>query len=145
VAFAPGDGRIAVGSESGPVAVFDRLSGARLATLPASKRPARALELTAALLLAAGDDGVLRVWEGLAPRSLGSSPPAAPIHRLALSPDGKRAASAGLGGAIRIHELPSARVVETLAWHAAQITGLAWTASALVSADGNGRLAVWRF
>jgi WD40 repeat protein len=62
-----------------------------------------------------------------------------------LSPDGKRAASAGLGGAIRIHELPSARVVETLAWHAAQITGLAWTASALVSADGNGRLAVWRF
>jgi Cu/Ag efflux protein CusF len=143
VAFSSGGEMLAVGSESGPVTVFERRSGARLAVLPASRRPSRALAFAGERLLAAGDDGVLRVWASIDPASVMMSPAAAPVHHIALSPDGTRAATAGLGGAIRIHELPSARVVETLPWHDVQVRGLAWTRAGLVSADSKGRVAIW--
>jgi WD40 repeat protein len=145
VAFSASHEAVAVSSESGPIAVFDRRSGTRLALLPTSARPSRALAFAGERLLAAGDEGILRVWTAIDPTSLVQSPAAAPIQYMALSQDGSRVATAGFGGAIRIHDVPSAGVVETLAWHDAQIRGLAWTNDALITADARGRVAVWNF
>jgi WD40 repeat protein/Cu/Ag efflux protein CusF len=145
VAFSPVHDAVAVSSESGPIAVFERHSGRRLALLAVSARPSRALVFAGELLLAAGDEGILRVWTAIDPPALQQSAAAAPIQYMALSPDGARVATAGFGGAIRIHELPSARVVETIAWHDSQIRGLTWTSGLLVSADAKGRVALWNF
>jgi WD40 repeat protein len=145
VAFSPARGLVAVGSESGSVAVFERGSGAAVVVLPTSRRPARAVAFAGEILLAAGDDGILRVWPAMDPAAMLQSPAGAPIHFVAMSPDGARAATAGLGGAIRIHELPSARVVDELRWHTAQVRGLAWTRQVLVSADAQGRVALWDY
>ena len=53
----------------------------------------------------------------------------------------------GLGAAldwtIRLHDLETGALVESLAWHRAGIYGLAWAGPVLVSGDTQGRVALW--
>jgi len=66
------------------------------------------------------------------------------LLQLAVSRDGRRVATAGGDGAIRLHALPELRVTADLAWHRARVAALGFGAeSTLVSADNDGDLAVW--
>ncbi|TMB04314.1 MAG: hypothetical protein E6J70_04190 [Deltaproteobacteria bacterium] len=50
---------------------------------------------------------------------------------------------AGLDWTIRLHDLETGALVESLAWHRAGIYGLAWAGPVLVSGDTQGRVALW--
>jgi WD40 repeat protein len=63
---------------------------------------------------------------------------------LAVSPDGRHAATAARDRKIRVHALPSGAVLRELAWHEAGLAFLGWgTGPTLISGDNDGNLAIW--
>jgi WD40 repeat protein len=140
VAFAPNGRRVAVASDTGTVALF-----ALDADAPAHVLPGRATALAFAggRLVAGGRDGVLRVWDVDTGLLVAEGPPGPGITRLAASPRGGLVASASNDGAVRLHDVARAAVVEQLAWHRQQLLAVAWARDVLVSGDTAGRVALW--
>jgi len=66
-----------------------------------------------------------------------------PILRVAIAPGGRIVASAGRDWTIRLHDLASGALLESLVWHQAGVYGLAWAGPVLVSGDTQGRVALW--
>jgi len=141
VAFAPDGTRIAVGSEVGSVALFPIEAATPSHVIPAVRGPVNVLRFAGGLLLVGGNDGVLRVFDGETGAPVAEGPPGTGITRLAVS--GSLVASAHNDGSVRVSALPGAEVRTTLAWHAHQVLGLAWTGAVLLSGDTAGRVAVW--
>lgn len=143
VAFAPGGRIVAVGSEAGSIALFalDRDEPPRV--LAGSALPVGSLAFAGERLVSAGADGVLRVWDTGSGEQVGAAEVGLPVVGLAVGPRGTLVATAARDSAIRLHALPDGRVVETLAWHDAQVRGLAWAGNTLMSGDAAGRVALW--
>ena len=140
-----GDGRFAaVGSEAGAIALYDLVAGGAPRLLADSLRPVEALALAGDRLVSAGPDGVVRAWDlrdpNAAPARLdvGSA-----VLRIAVAPDGRTVASAGHDWTIRLHDLATGQLIESLGWHRAGIYGLAWAGTVLASGDTQGRVALW--
>src|SRR5439155_1916388 len=126
VALSP-DGRLAaVGSEMGPIAVFDLGVGGPPELLLESQRAVSALEFSGGRLLAASGDGTVRVWDPSAATVRARGEAAVGLYRLVVAPGGRVMASAGLDRVIRLHDLASGVLLDTLAWHEAAVWGLAW-------------------
>jgi WD40 repeat protein len=143
VAFSP-DGRLAaVGSELGPISLFDLTSGEALRTLTGPMGATSALAFAGTRLVSAGEDGVVRVWDPTSGALLGERRKTLSLSRLAVAPGGRIVASGGLDGFIRLHDLDGDQTDDNLKWHGSQITGLAWAGTILVSADSSGNLALW--
>ena len=143
VAFSP-DGRFAaVGSELGPIALVDRRDPAEVRVLRDGGRAVDALAFVADRLIAAGSDGILRVWDVGAGTVVLRAATDAPLTRMAVAPSGTLVACGGLDHAIRLLDLGTGGARETLAFHGAAVSGLAWVGSSLVSADEAGRVALW--
>jgi Cu/Ag efflux protein CusF len=138
------DGRIAaVGSQAGPITLFDGASGAVRRVLSGSAAAARALTFVGSRLVAVSDDGALRLWdvdESAAPIevAVGNA-----LSQLAQEPGGPRIATGGRDGFVRVYDVLRCELVETLAWHTTQITALAWAGATLIAGDGNGNVTFW--
>jgi len=137
------DGRsAAIGSESGAIALYDLAVTAAPRVLHASTGPVHALAFAADRLVAAGDDGVLRVWNA------GGTPQLerrvdTTLRAMAVSADGRRVATAGRQPRIEITDLADGAALETLQWNTAPIVALAWSSETLISGDNSGRVALW--
>jgi WD40 repeat protein len=143
VAFAADGRALAVASEAGPVALFDAATAQPLRMLRGARGPVRALTFVGESLIAAGDDGVLRSWD-TASGALRIERRLAPTLRvMAVNSEGTRAAVAGLEPHIELIALADGSTVETLTPPAAQILALTWVGSTLISADSDGRVALW--
>jgi WD40 repeat protein len=95
-------------------------------------------------VVVAGTDGTLRLFDAASGDATAEVRLDARLVRLAVAPDGRRAATVDRDRVIRIHALPSGEVVERLVWHRANVAALAWGAGpTLVSGDNDGELAVW--
>jgi Cu/Ag efflux protein CusF len=143
VAFDPSGRLAAVGSEPGPITVFDVARGRPLHVLKGFRGPARSIAFAGSRILAAGDDGTLRAWEATSDVALYEVALGGPSPRLAVSADHHVLASAGVAGAVHVHDVASGNRVRTLQWHDQQVLGLAWAGSVLISGDAAGRVAVW--
>jgi len=65
-------------------------------------------------------------------------------HRLAFDPGGKKLASGGLHGTVRVWSVEDGSAILSLVGHTAPIRGLAWLdEQRLVSADRSGRILLW--
>ena len=121
-----GDGRFAaVGSEAGAIALYDLVAGGAPRLLADSSRPVEAWDLRD---------------PNAAPARLDAG---SAVLRIAVAPDGRTVASAGHDWTIRLHDLATGQLVESLAWHRAGIYGLAWAGTVLASGDTQGRVALW--
>ena len=143
VAFSRQGNLLAVGSQIGAISVFEVASGTRWRTLLGPAGPTRALAFVPTGLLAAGDDGVLHLWDPATATVSREGPPGRPVVQLAVRADGRLAATADWDGAIRLYDPETLAVVEVLTWHAAPVYGLAWAGSVLVSGDARGQVALW--
>ena len=120
------------------------MAGGAPRLLADSLRPVEALALAGDRLVSAGPDGVVRAWDlkdpDAAPARLdvGSA-----VLRIAVAPDGRTVASAGHDWTIRLHDLATGQLIESLGWHRAGIYGLAWAGTVLASGDTQGRVALW--
>jgi hypothetical protein len=143
VAFAPDGRTVAVGSENGPVTLFDVDTATPLRTLSGARGPVQGLAFIGEQLLAAGDDGILRTWEiasgGLrVERRLGPT-----LRVMAVNGDGSLAAVAGTDPRIELIALADGTTAATLTPPDAQVLALAWAGATLVSGDSAGRVALW--
>ena len=144
VAIDDGGTHAAVAAEGGDVAIFDLRSSAPPEIATPSPQPASSIAFAGSRLLVAGSDGVLRILEARSGRETARVAVGTALLQLAVSRDGRRVATAGGDGAIRLHALPELRVTADLAWHRARVAALGFGAeSTLVSADNDGDLAVW--
>jgi WD40 repeat protein len=100
-----------------------------------------------------------RGWKGapwLRPLLSSLTPPGGPLVRtlaghsgrvwgVAVTPDGKQAASVSMDGTLKVWDLGSGREVRTLAGHSGEVNGVAVTPDGkqAVSASGDGTLKVW--
>ncbi len=143
VATAPDGRTVAVGSEAGPIVLFEQATGAVLRKLSGARGPARALAIAGTRVLAVGDDGVLRAWDVGTGELAYATPPGKALARLGVSGDGQRVATAGLDGTIRVYAVATGALLEQLQWHQSQVLGLAWAGAMLVSGDTAGQVALW--
>jgi hypothetical protein len=66
------------------------------------------------------------------------------VHRLAFDPGGKRLASGGLRGKVRVWSVEDGAAIATLMGHDDAVRGLAWLdEERLISADRSGRILLW--
>jgi Cu/Ag efflux protein CusF len=142
VALSP-DGRIAaIGSENGPIALYDLVATSPPRVLREPRAAVHALAFAGDRLVAAGEDGVLRVWDRHGALLLEHHADT-PLRAMAVSADGRRVATAGKQPRIEITDLADGASLATLAWNSAPIVALAWSSEALISGDNSGRVALW--
>jgi WD40 repeat protein/Cu/Ag efflux protein CusF len=142
VAFSP-DGRLAaVGSEAGPIVLFDLATAAASHHLAGGAAPVAALAFAGDRLVAAGSDGVLRVFDVASGRLAAEAAAGAALAALAAAPDGRRVAAAGVDGVVHLHDLGEGGH-ERLDWHRVPVHALAWSGAVLASGDARGRVAFW--
>jgi len=143
VAVTPDGAHTAVANDAGAITVLGDAS-APARTLVPSLQPVEGLAFAGERLWVASADGTLRAFDVARGDESAKIDVGAPLTRLALSADGRRAAVAGRDRTIRVYTLPDGKPLATLAWHQANVTALAWGAGpTLLSGDGDGKLAVW--
>lgn len=134
----------AIATGGGAIAIWDVRSDAAPRIVTPSLQPLAAMVFAPDGLVTAGTDGTLRVVDPATGNETARVGVGAALVALALSPDGRHAATADAERTIRVHDLPSCAVTDTLAWHRAGIGVLAWGAGpSIVSGDNDGVLAVW--
>jgi len=138
VAFAP-DGSAIVGSEIGPITVFDQSARVLADVL----QPVEVLGVAGDRVVWAGADRTLRVWALTGGAERLRVELAAPAIRLAIAPAGDMVAVSLRGGSIELRALSDGRLLDTLRWHPSAVKALGWAGSTLVSGDTDGALAVW--
>jgi len=143
VAFSPDGQMIAVASEPGAVSLFSPASSTPLRVLSGARGPMHGLAFVGDRLVAAGEDGVLRIWDSATgalqlERRLGPT-----LHAMAVDPERGLIATVGIEPRIQLTGLTDGQPIEVLSWHTAQILDLVWGNSLLASGDAAGKVALW--
>jgi DNA-binding beta-propeller fold protein YncE len=143
VAFAPDGTRAAIGSETGPIVLVDVANVKVIATIGNTGRPVQALAFAGERLVSAGGDGAVVVWDVANGRAMTRAEVGSALSRIAVAPGGRVVASAGFDRVVRLHDVDTGALLETLSWHRAAVWGLAWLGPVLFSGDGEGEVAAW--
>ncbi|MEE8311766.1 MAG: hypothetical protein V3R77_05875, partial [Candidatus Binatia bacterium] len=139
-----GSGRTAaVARVDGFVSLIDFLTAEHDRALSAGMKPLRSVAFSGRLVIAAGDDGVLRVWDAETGQMLTATAIGAELTAVAVAPDGGRLAVGSSDGLVRVHALPSLVAGAQRHHHDTAVTAMVWMNSALVSGDADGNVAIW--
>jgi WD40 repeat protein len=126
LAFSDDGTRIASGGQDGGVEVIDAATGDRVLSLSASDLPVRSVLYADGSVISAGDDRMIRVWDGeRLVEELGPQDTA--ITAMALNPDGDLAVADQLGD-VRVWNLESGQPESEFEAEDSQIWGLSWSA-----------------
>ena len=160
VAIAATGLRLASGDGNGQIRLADAKNGKLQATLGAHNNgpiTALAFHPDSSLLLSAGQDGTLKLWDMTTPAPMRLADGKQPISAVAISADGKFAVSGGADGGIRQYACATGRPIRTLAEPGTAanpagspgavpaITALALSGddSLLAAAGDNGAVRLW--
>ena len=137
VAFSPDGARLACGSASGVVAVFDVASGKFLHTLEGHAMPVRTVDFSpdGKTLYTGCDDGHVHAYDA-EHRSLAAAFPghASWVLGVDASPDGRALVSCGADGAVKLWDLAQRTCAQTLSDQTAAVWGVRFS-------PGGGRVA----
>jgi WD40 repeat protein len=145
-------GTICMGRKA-DVMVLDTESGAAVRTLSGHTETVNALAFSpdGRLLASAGGDHTLRLWS-VSPaerpdqwQQVRAFDRGNPLKAVAFSPDGGCLATGGVDRTVDLLDLGSMAIRETMAGHASEITGIAWTTGSppLFSCAADGTLKSW--
>ena len=146
VSFGRG-GRLVSGGNDGAVVIWDVASGREISRLDAGGPVYSAALSSEGRWLAAGLYGAIALWDLTAtvtqPRKLWGHP--SWIDALAFSLSGKRLASAGSEGTVKIWDVGEGKEVGTLKGHTASVKGIAFSPHgwSLVSSSMDGSVRLW--
>jgi WD40 repeat protein len=164
LALTPDGQRVISGSSDGMVLVWDLAGGAEPRALTWQPDGISALAVTqdGHTLVFAGEDGRMRVWDLLTGTQRGAplephysaAPPGKASRRyratslvnaLAVTPDGRLVLSATSSGTVRVSELASGKVRNTLQGHTGSVRAVAVTPDGhfAISGSEDGTLKVW--
>jgi WD40 repeat protein len=159
VAFS-GDGRsAAVASEVGGISIFDVATASPRRRLAAGRQPPAALAFLGSAgpgegamrsasdaggerLVSAGQDGVLRIWDGATGAQVAESDAGRSFSALAVSAEREMIAAGDLAGVIRLYDR-GGKLVESFSAQPRTVSGLAFAGGLLVSASDGGTVALW--
>lgn len=143
VAFAADGQTVAVASEIGPIALFDVGASAPRRVLRSTRAPVRSLAFAGDRLVAAGNDGVLRIWDVTSGALRAERPLGRPLHDMVVDAARGLVATTGTDARIQLTRLADGAAVDTLGWHTEQVLSLTWAGSMLISGDVAGRVVLW--
>ena len=106
---------------------------------------AQALASAGERVVAAGEDGVLRVWDAARGAHVFESARGRVLASLAVAPGGRLVATGGGDGVVRVYDLVALASVAALSWHRTAVLACAWAGATLATADADasGRVALW--
>ncbi|QDU28368.1 Serine/threonine-protein kinase PknB [Anatilimnocola aggregata] len=133
LAYSADGNQLLTGSDEGQVVVWDNRTRKREREYSAGSAAVRAVAFLSERLVAAGDDGVIRIWNAgaLQHEWLGHTEP---VLALAVSSDGRQILSGDAAGTIRVWSVPSGQTTHVLTGHDRAVQAVAFV--------GNGRQAV---
>ena len=121
------------------IGVIDASTGRVVRSLEGHTGPVLALAVRGDVLVSAGADRTIRVWNARKPvRTITNH--WKPVHALAFSPDGKYLASGSADKTVRIWQPEIGRLVRIVRGHEGTILDLAWTSRSLFSACADGKV-----
>jgi WD40 repeat protein len=141
--------RLASAGLDSAIRLWDAESGVSLATLPSREGCVQAVAFAPdGRLLACGEAGVVEDWDVEARRLLRTLPVLpgyAPLYAVAVSPDGRTLAAAGLDGTIHLLDLDTGRPLRRLEGHRDTVYSLAFAPAggSLLSGSGDGTVRRW--
>ena len=145
LAYSANGQQLITGSEEGLVVIWDLRTRKELRTHRASDAPVRTVSFLGDRAVAAGDDGIIRVWKGeqLEHEWLGVQEP---VLALAASPDGKQVLSGDAEGTIRVWSVATGRTIHVLRGHKATVQSIALTSNGrqAVSGGADGVVRLWQ-
>jgi len=143
LAFSESGRTAAVARVDGVVSLIDFLTNDHEPLLPEASGPLRSVAFSDSHVVAAGDDGVVRVWDVESRRMLAETSAGTRLTTVALAPDGLRVAVGGADGLVRVHDVSSLAAIATRHHHERAVTGIVWTSAGLVSGDAGGTVVIW--
>lgn len=147
VAFLPDGERLVSGEADGTIRIWRVSDGAPLASLPGHDFGVTSLSAgPGGLLISAGIDETLRLWDlASGEERLAFLGHEGPVFGVALSPDGRLAASGGADRVVRVWEVASGELRQELLGHLEPVWSLAFTPDAryLLSAGSDEVVRVW--
>ncbi len=152
LAFSPDDKLLASGHVGNPrdglLRLWDPAKGEPVRSLPGHLRDVTAVRfLPDGKLLSAGMDGKLFLWDAATGKELLRMEHAGGIYDAAVSPDGKRALSAGWEDkAVRLWDLETGKELHRFDGHTTHVLGVAFSPDGkrAVSSDAACTVRVWR-
>lgn len=146
IAFSPDGKQLATGDDKGQVILWNIQLKKNQHTLTSGTSIVRAVAWNASTIVAAGDDGMIRLWREseLKPRQLAGI--GRPILALAMSPDGQRLITGDIDGAIRVWSIPSGQTTAVLRGHQGAVNAIAFIAAGrqAVSGGADGTVRLWQ-
>jgi len=143
VAFAADGPWVAVGSDAGPITVVDRTRNEPGRVLGEPQRASEQLAFVGDALVAGGQEGHLWVWDAATGSVRRQLEVGTAILRMAALRGRPIVALAGQDLSVRLYDVERGTLIETLAWHRAPVSGLAWAGRMLASGDTDGKVALW--
>jgi len=143
VAFAPDGQRVAVGSETGALAIFDLAAATPPIVVRAARASLRGLAFAGEAVVAVSEDGVIAIFDARTGAAISERRLDSAVHAAAFDVRRGVVATAGIEPRIQVTPIADGPPLDQLGWHTAQILSLTWAGDTLVSGDAAGRVALW--
>ncbi|WP_405151544.1 TIR domain-containing protein [Sphaerisporangium sp. NBC_01403] len=144
IAYGPGGGVLAVGTEDGGVLVCDSVTGSPLRTLHGHRGRVYKVTYGPGALVTGAGDGTVRVWDPLTGeiRHVLTGHPEG-VWPVVVSPSGELVAAGGADGVVQVWSAVTGAHVASLPGHTSPVYTAVFLPGRLVTGDAGGAIRVW--